>query len=156
MQFQLKEVDGTISREGEAPRMTADHTLLVWGGEFYFRHATESGDVAVYYRHPASDVIDLDREEAFIEATTEAEVPETGNVVLDRAHAQTSPAVSSKAAALMGMDDDEMRVAAIDPMTLPVRGAVFDGDDIRLLPEFCANVRSVAATAVRQDGTKGQ
>ncbi len=60
----------------------------------------------------------------------------------------SSAELSTAAAKLMAMDNDEMRKAAIF-------AAALNGEP-RLYPEFCDLVRSIAASVVSQDETKGQ
>lgn len=71
---------------------------------------------------------------------------------------QSSSELSTKAARLMSMDDDEMRKVAIPPE----HQSISDGQnyntmvEVRLTPQFCDLVRSIAAGIVSQDQTKGQ
>lgn len=65
---------------------------------------------------------------------------------VSRASKQSSQAISSLAARLIGMDDDELRKYAIIASHDP---------EPRLSPEFCREVRSLAASVMSQDETKG-
>lgn len=69
----------------------------------------------------------------------------------ERARKQSAPELSSRAAVVMSMDDDEMRKAFLDEGS-------FDKDacEPRLRPDVCKLLRSLAASVVSQDETKGQ
>lgn len=75
---------------------------------------------------------------------------------------QSSSKLSTEAAKLMAMDDDEMRKFALRPehQEIPddqgIRGNDTTYIEPRLTPEFCQLVRSICASVVSQDETKGQ
>lgn len=64
---------------------------------------------------------------------------------------ETSPEVSEAAARLLGLSDDEIYEIVMGPTNLPKptmqRGVGF--------PQFCRELRSVAASALSQDEQKG-
>lgn len=65
---------------------------------------------------------------------------------------QTSPEVSASAARLMGLTDDEIYARVVGnthaPHSVMPHGVGFE--------QFCRDIRSVAASALAQDETKGQ
>ena len=64
---------------------------------------------------------------------------------------QTSPEVSEAAGRLMGLTDDDILEKVVGRVNLPAsipRGVGFE--------QFCRDVRSVAASALSQDETKGK
>ena len=67
----------------------------------------------------------------------------------------SSSELSTKAARLMAMDDDEMRREALLQKGEPGFIDPRDVEEPRLKPEFCDLVRSIAASVVSQDETKG-
>lgn len=136
-------VEMARGQAAEMARWQNEHPILT-----YDVTMREEGDNAVETSHTGK-VPDLPEDlEAYRDLLPEDAMSDNTRAMFRK---QSSPELSSRAAVLMSLDDDEMRKAFLDEGS-------FDKDacEPRLRPDVCKLIRSLAASVVSQDETKGQ